>query len=372
MASGFNRHMTNAIQNQAPGPFSLSYSPQIPELLKRLQCSLALTTYQAGKFIFLSAQDENSLIQLPRNFNKPMGFCFANDFKKMALACKDEVVVFSGNEDLATHYPKWPGKYDLLYMPRLTYHTGALDIHDLHFGKNGQLYAVNTLFSSIITLDDAFNFVPFWSPPQITEMVSEDRCHLNGLAMQNGKPKYATAFNTGNSAQSWRENVTSTGVVYDIETNQIVAGGLAMPHSPKLFNNKLYVLLSAKGQLVEIEPATGRVNVVSQIGGFLRGMTLIGEYLFVAHSKLRKNSSTFGKLDFAEKADKCGIVAVHLPTGSIAGQIVYQSSVDEIYDIHALPNFIRPNILNTLTEDYKLGLTIPNATYWALKQPENE
>jgi hypothetical protein len=101
-------------------------------------------------------------------------------------------------------------------------------------------------------------------------------------------------------------------------------------------------------------------------------MTMVGDYLFVAQSKLRQNSSTFAKLDFAEKANQCGIVAVHLPTGSIVGSIIYKSSVDEIYDIHALPNYLRPNILNTKTEDYTLGLTTPRATYWAQKHKQNE
>ena len=364
--------MANPSAHQAPAPFSLSYTPQIPELLHRLNCSLALTTYQAGKFIFLSAKDENQLVQLPRNFAKPMGFSFSDDFKKLALASRDEVTVFSGSEGLAHHYPKSPGKYDMLYMPRLTYHTGALDVHDLHFGSAGKLYGVNTLFSCIVSLDDEYNFTPYWMPPQITELASEDRCHLNGMAMQNGIPKYATAFNTGNAPQSWRETVTSTGVIWDVESNELVAQGLAMPHSPKIYNGKLYVLLSAKGQLVEIDVNNGKTTVVAQPGGFLRGMTLMGDYLFVAHSKLRKNSSTFAKLEIAEHADTCGIKVIHLPTGALAGQIAYQTSVDEIYDIHAVPRYVRPNILNTLTNDYKQGLSTPKATYWALYQPENE
>jgi uncharacterized protein (TIGR03032 family) len=288
------------------------------------------------------------------------------------LATRDEVTVFAGSAGLAKHYPKSPGTYDMLYMPRATYHTGALDVHDVHFGENGQLYAVNTLFSCIVTLDDDYNFTPFWMPPQITELASEDRCHLNGMAMQNGKPKYATAFNTGNSVQSWRETVTTSGVIWDVESSELVAQGLAMPHSPKLYNNKFYVLLSAKGQLVEVDLATGKTTVVAQLGGFLRGMTLIGDYLFIAHSKLRKNSSTFAKLDIAEQADTCGIKVIHLPTGALAGQITYQSSVDEIYDIHALAGYTRPNALNTLTNDYKQGLSTPTATYWALNPSENE
>jgi uncharacterized protein (TIGR03032 family) len=346
-------------------PFSCQYTPQIPELLLNLKCTLALSTYQAGKLVFISPKDEHSLIQLPRTFQKPMGIARDDEHDRLALACKDEVIVFSNSKDLAYYYPRSPKKYDALYMPRLTYHTGALDIHDLSFGNNGKLYAVNTLFSCIVSLDDQYNFTPYWKPPFIDKIASEDRCHLNGMAMLNGKPKYVTAFSSGNTPQSWRETVTETGIIIDVETNETIISGLAMPHSPRIFNGELYVLLSATGELVKINTENGTYDVVTKIGGFVRGMDLYQDYLFVGLSKLRKNSSTFGKLDFAKNANQAGIVVVHLPTGSIAGQIMYNTSVDEIYDIHVIPEKIRPNILNTRTPDYKSGVMIPDSTFWS-------
>jgi len=268
---------------------------------------------------------------------------------------------------LAFHYPNSPKKYDALFMPRSTYHTGPLDIHDLHFGADNKIYAVNTLFSCIVTIDDNYNFTPFWKPNFIDKLVSEDRCHLNGLAFLNGKPKYATAFNTGNKAQSWRDDITKTGVVIDVETNEIIAEGLAMPHSPRIYNNELYVLLSASGELVKIDVETGAKEVVLKIGGFLRGMDFHKDYLFVGLSKLRENSSTFAKLDFAKEANQAGIVVIHLPTASLIGKINYLNSLDEIYDIKLIPDRIRPNILNTIKHDYKQGLMIPQSTFWAIE-----
>ncbi len=356
----------------APPPFTLQYSSQIPELLHRLNSSLVLSTFQAGKLIFLSPKDENSLVQLPRNFQKPMGFSFDESYSRLALACKEEIIVFRTSEELAEHYPKSPTTYDTLYMPRATYHSGGLDVHDLHFGKENKLYGVNTLFSCISLFDDHYNFTPVWSPPQITELASEDRCHLNGMAMQGGLPKYATAFNQGNTPQSWRENITTTGVIFDVESSEVIAQGLAMPHSPKLYNNQLYVLQSAKGEISRVDVSNGKVETVAHVGGFVRGMTLIGEYLFVSRSKLRKNSSTFAHLDIPESENNSGIIVLHLPSGSIAGQITYKTSVDEIYDIHALKGYTRPNILNTLTADHKNGIATPKATYWAQTQENHE
>lgn len=355
----------NTPGSPAYAPFTLQFTPQVPELIYRLGCTLAVSTYQAGKLIFLSAKDENEMVQLPRNFEKPMGIALSEDGEQLALACKNQVITFSNSAALAAHYPKAPGKYDALYMPRTTYHTGPLDIHDLRYGWDGKLYAVNTLFSCIVEIESSFNFKPYWSPPGITDLVSEDRCHLNGMVMKNGKPKYATAFNQGNSPQSWRDTVTTSGVLYDIETNNVIAEGLPMPHSPMLVGNDIYVLLSATGELARVNSKTGGYDVVTRYDGFVRGMTLVEDYLFIGLSKLRKNSSTFSKLPFAEKANQSGILIVHLPTGSIAGKITYQASVDEIYDVHALKGKRRPNILNTLTPDHYSGLMIPETTYWA-------
>ena len=355
-------------ENKALAPFSCQFSPQVPELLSKLNCTIAISTYQAGKLVFISSKDEDSLIQLPRNFNKAMGIAEDFENQKLAVACKDEVILFKNSSELANYYPKAPNKYDALYMPRITYHTGAVDIHDLSFGSNGDIYAVNTLFSSIIKLDENYSFTPVWTPPQIDKITSEDRCHLNGMAMLNGKPKYATAFNNGNTPQSWRDNITSSGVIYDIEKNEIICSGLPMPHTPRIFNDELYVLLSATGELVKIDTDKGTYDVIVKIGGFVRGMSLHKDYLFIGISKLRKNSSTFGKLDFAKHANQAGIVIVHLPTKSIAGKINYLNSLDEIYDIHILKDKRRPNILNTLNDDYKDGLTLPQTTFWKRKK----
>tara|TARA_R110002072_G_scaffold301227_1_gene480576 strand:+ start:2940 stop:4040 length:1101 start_codon:yes stop_codon:yes gene_type:complete len=350
--------------NSELAPFSCQYTPQVPELLQKLNCTIAISTYQAGKLIFISAKDENSLVQLPRHFDKVMGIAEHSTKDKLALACKDEVIVFSNSIELALHYPKAPGKYDSLYMPKATYHTGQLDLHDLSFGKNEDIYAVNTLFSCITKINSDFNFSTFWKPNFIDQIVSEDRCHLNGMAMQNGIPKYATAFNQGNSQQSWRENVTKTGVIIDIETNRVIARNLPMPHSPRIFNGELYVLLSATGELVKVNTNTGTYQVIIKLDGFVRGMSLHKNYLFIGLSKLRKNSSTFAELDFADKANNAGITIIHLPTASISGKISYLSSLDEIYDVHILPNKIRPNILNTLNSNYKKGITTENTTFW--------
>lgn len=353
---------------QAPAPFSCIYSPNVPELLQQLGATIALSTYQAGKVIFISSKDANTLIQLPRTFKKPMGIALQGD--KMALATLDEVIVLANSQELAWHYPKKPGMYDALFMPRATYYTGQVDIHDLEWGVDG-LYSVNTSFSCICRIGDDYSFRPLWIPPFISKLAHEDRCHLNGMAMDDGLPRYATAFNTGDSRQSWRERITETGVLMSVDANEIVAAGLPMPHSPRLYDGKLFVLLSATGELVQIEPNSGHRETVCRLDGFVRGMGRIGDYAFIALSRLRENSSTFAKLPFTHRAQQAGVAIVHLPTGAISGFIRYQASVDEIYDLRILPGMMRPNILNPDQPEHRMGVAIPGATYWASPPAES-
>ena len=353
---------------QAHAPFSLTYSPNLPELLLQLDCSLAISTYQAGKVVFLSPKDENNLVQLPRNFHKAMGISFHED--KMLVATKSEVIVLKDSPQLAAHYPRKPQTYDALYMPRATYHTGVVDIHDIEFGGDGAIYGVNTSFSCLAKIDHEYSFTPIWKPPFISRLVSEDRCHLNGMAMVDGKPRYVTAFSTGDTPQSWRPTVTESGILMDVESNEIIADGLKMPHSPRIFDGQLYLLFSATGELVCMNLEDGSYEVVHRLKGFVRGLAKRGEYVFIGLSKLRKNSSTFAKLPVAEMANHAGIAVIHLPTGALAGHLRYQSSVDEIYDVQVLPGRKRPGIVNTEKLEHKLGLHIPEGTFWA--QPPEE
>ena len=350
-------------------PFSCTFTTNLPELLRQLGCTLALSTYQAGKVVLLSAVDDERLIQLPRTFQKAMGIALHD--RKMALATLDEVLVLVNSPELALHYPAKPNTYDALFVPRATYYTGQIDIHDLDYGANGALYGVNTSFSCLIRIDDNHSFTPIWQPPFISKLASEDRCHLNGMTLQNGRPKYVSAFSTSDTPQGWREVITTGGILMEVDSGEMVAQGLAMPHSPRLFDEQLYLLLSATGELVRVDPDSGKYEVIWQRDGFVRGLARCGDYAFIGLSKLRKNSSTFAKLPFAQKAQEAGIAVVHLPTGANVGGIFYQSSVEEIYDVQVLPGMVRPGILSTAKPEHKMALITPEATYWARPQEKN-
>ncbi|HRN42676.1 MAG TPA: TIGR03032 family protein [Vicingus sp.] len=349
-------------------PFSARFSSQVPELLNKLNCSIALSTYQAGKVVFISpSEDSERLITLPRAFRKPMGIAIQNN--RMAMSLYDEVIVFQNSRELAEHYPNKQNTYDSLWLPRATYYTGLVDLHDIDFGNDG-IYAVNTSFSCICKIDGEYNFTPYWKPNFIDKVMPGDACHLNGMVMQSGKPKYVTALGKTAVSQGWREHIVDGGILMDVEKNEIILDGLAMPHSPKMYNNELYMLTSASGEFIKVNLENKTYETIKKFEGFCRGLSFYQEFAFIGFSKLRKNSSTFAKLSFSDKANFAGIKIIHMPTQAQVGEIIYETSVDEIYEVSILENSVRPNILNTTDDIHKYSLAIPTTTFWAQKEPQ--
>jgi len=348
-----------------PPPFSCSYTQQIPELLHNLGGTLALSTYQAGKVLFLSSKDDK-LIQLPRTF--PRAMAVGINGSRMAVATKDKVHILGNEPTLADNYPNHPGVYDGLYVPRTSFYTGNIDCHGLEWGPKG-LWAVNTLFSCICLINANYSFEPVWKPSFITNLVPEDRCHLNGMAMNDsGEPEYVTAFSNGDEHNSWRKNIPGGGQLIHVPTGETIAGDLAMPHSPRMIDGKLFLLSSGSGELLALEPETGHIEVVRKIGGFVRGMAHVGDYLFIGLSKLRKNSSIFKDLPIANEAVSSGFTAIHLPSGAVVGSLTYLSSVDEIFDVCFLPGSRRPGIVSPDMDIANLSLVLPEKSYWAAEK----
>src|SRR5439155_22307191 len=121
-------------------------------------------------------------------------------------------------------------------------------------------------------IDPYYSFVPRWRPSFVTALTPEDRCHLNGLGMVNGRPKYVTALGETDTHQGWREHKARGGILMDVESGEVLLRGLSMPHSPRWYNGKLWLLESGDGSIGIVDLAEGRFNKVAEVPGFTRGI----------------------------------------------------------------------------------------------------
>ncbi len=353
-SSGFDR-----IECQSSEPFS--------QWLSDLQGTLAITTYQAGKVAMLGwSGDRVSLLM--RQFDKPMGLAVGPG--KLALATRHAITLFANAPLLAENFlPNERGRYGAVYLPRATYHTGDVNVHDVAFANDG-LWFVNSRFSCLSALSKDFSFVPLWQPPFISELVPEDRCHLNGLAVVDGKPTYVTALGESDVVGGWREKKASGGIMMDVASGRVVLRGLSMPHSPRWHQGRLWLLNSGAGELLCFDPAVGSAGVVCTLPAYLRGLCLIGRFAVVGMCQIREKH-IFGGLPVQEQFETLmsGLAVIDLPTGNVVGMFEFTSGCTEIYDVQFLPGVARGNILTQDDEATRQAFTAPEFSYWL--RPEN-
>lgn len=341
--------------------------PALTQWLAQLPGSLAMTTYQAGKVAILGWRDSQPTL-LMRQFTKPMGLAVGTN--KLALATQHEITLFANAPLLAPHlHPHEAGKYDTLYLPRATYYTGDLNVHDVAFADDG-LWFVNTRFSCLSALSKDFSFVPRWKPEFISAIVPEDRCHLNGLALVDGQPKYVTCLGESDEVGGWRASKASGGALIDITTNQVLLRHLSMPHSPRWHDGRLWLLNSGAGELMVLDPLSGQADVVCALPAYLRGLCFIGRYAVVGLCQIREKH-IFGGLPVQQKHQRLmsGMAVIDLPTGNIVDTFEFTSGCTEIYDVQYLHQSRSVNILNPSNEPVRQAFTAPSFAYWL--RPEN-
>ncbi|MBW4577301.1 MAG: TIGR03032 family protein [Aphanothece sp. CMT-3BRIN-NPC111] len=356
--------MTNqqVLDNSAPKSIECNTSGAFESWIAQIGGSLAVSTYQAGK-VALIGWDGQQVSLVLRQFQKPMGMAVQG--QRLAIATQHEVLLLANSPLLAADYlPEQPGRYDALYLPRVAYYTGDLNIHDMAFGSD-RLWMVNSRFSCLASTSKDFSFVPCWQPEFISEVVPEDRCHLNGLALKNGQPKYVTALGESNAVGGWRDTKATGGILIDVETKEIILRGMSMPHSPRWHDGYLWVLNSGTGELWRVEPDTGKYEVVCLLPGFLRGLCCIGPYAVVGLSQIREQH-IFGGLPVQERFERlvCGLAVVDLRNGSIVGTFEFTSGCQELYDVQFLAGVQRPTILNQERAEVRQAVTAPEFAYW--------
>lgn len=325
-------------------PYASSFTASLVEILKQSKSSLLISTYKTGKLI-TARVDESSLNTDFQSLKKPMGISILGT--RLAVGTKDSVITFSNQPGLKRNIKSLQPP-TAVFAPRAEFITGDISIHEMAFASSAEdknLYFINTSFSCLCVLEPDYSWVPVWRPSWITAYGAQDRCHLNGLAMVDGTPRYVTALSQSNEPNGWREHKGTSGVLVDIKTDSVVASGLSMPHSPRWYKEKLWVLESGKGSLSTVNPATGEVTLVATLPGFTRGLSFIGKYAFVGLSKVRE--TVFKSLPITESQDErnCGVWVVDIETGKIVGFLRFDGNVQEIFDVAVLTGISWPEFI---------------------------
>jgi uncharacterized protein (TIGR03032 family) len=325
--------------------FAYTASKSFSNLLESSNSSVVISTYNSGQVIFVRAS-EGGLNAEFKGFSAPMGV--AVNANKLAVGTQNSVLTYS-NQPPLSQFVEPPGKSDKVFAPRTIVFTGQIDIHEMEFGEGkdaDDLWFLNTSFSCLCKLDMNYSFHPVWKPSWITDLAPEDRCHLNGMAMVDSIPRYVSALSQTNTKMGWREKKGVAGVIIDTVSNKVIAQGLAMPHSPRWYDGKLWILESGKGSLATVSVETGEVTTIATLPGFTRGLNFIGPYALVGLSQVRE--SVFKNLPITSQKEErnCGVWIVDIRNGEIVGELKFSGMVKEIFDVKVLHNTKWPTILD--------------------------
>ena len=324
------------MSSEPTAPFASVSTHSFPALLRQLGISLVVSTYQSGSLILVRAEDAQTLNTRFQRFESPMGIAVGTD--RIAFGTGRGVWDYRNQAALAGRLEP-PGRHDACYLPRKLHVTGDIRIHEVVFA-GGELWVVNTRFSTLATLEDDYSFVPRWRPPFITHLAPEDRCHLNGMAVVDDRVRFVTALGASNTQDGWREKKAGGGVLIDVDSGETVLRGLSMPHSPRSHDGELFLLESGRGALGVADLAAGRVHTIVELPGFTRGLAFAGSYAFVGLSQVRE-SNIFGGIPLAERLAQdqreCGVQIIDLRNGRRVAFLRFEGDVREIFDVQVLP-----------------------------------
>ena len=323
-------------------PLRSVHTSNLPALFEQLGISLVVSTYQAGKAIVVR-NDNGALNTHFRTFAKPMGI--AADNHRLTIGGANTVWEYRNMPAVAQKLEP-AGKHDACYLPRRIHVTGDIDIHELAWDGNNELWAVNTRFCCLCTFDADHSFSPRWRPPFVSALAPEDRCHLNGIAMIDGRPKYVTALGETDTPGGWRASKARGGILMDVESNEILLRGLSMPHSPRWYQGKLLVLESGEGSLATVDLKRHTWQTVAQVPGFTRGIDFIGPLAFIGLSQVRE-SAVFSGIPLVQRLRErtCGVWVVNIETGKTVGFLRFEAGVQEIFAVQVLQGIRFPELL---------------------------
>ena len=340
-----------------PGDTEISVSRGLGGWLQTNNVSLAFTSYQTGQLFLVGVLPSGQVSFNQQSFTRAMGLHYR----------AGRLHVGSLSQIWRLENALEPGElansaFDMMLVPRNAQTTGDIDIHELAVDREGNTVFVNSKYSCLATTSQTHSFRPIWKPAFISKLAPEDRCHLNGMAMVDGAPKYVTAVSQTDVVSGWRARRSAGGVLIDVDNDQIVADQLSMPHSPRILDGNIYLLDSGRGQLIRIDAQTGQKENLAFCPGFLRGLAFHNNHAIATLSKPR--DGTFKGLALENEISRrggeawCGVLIIDLRNGDIVQWIKLDGHIGELFDVAILPNVRCPMSIGIGTPEIEHTVTI--------------
>ena len=353
--------MTGFSENSPEAVVSV-HTKNVPGLLQRLKSSLLITTTKKAGMLIVVRADDDGLHTDVVALNWPTGI--AMDKSRLVVGSRDRIYEFRNMPTFVMDQDSLIGR-DAVYLIRNIHLTGVINTHEMAF-VDEECWAVATRFSCLCTFDQEHSFVPRWRPPFISGYAPGDRCHMNGLAVQDGRPKFVTALGETNEVEGWRVNERDGGVLIDVDSGETVARGLCIPHSPRVYRDRVWVLESGKGSIATVDLASGKLETVVRLPGFTHGLDFFDKFAFVGLSKVRASNMWVDIPLTDENPDRAsGVWIINIETGRTAAFLRFPDLIDEIFNVNVFVGKSNPHI--SASDGIETAWALPQA---AMKEAE--
>jgi uncharacterized protein (TIGR03032 family) len=272
------------VQTPHPPPTKslVELSPGFVSWMIRYRVSLACTASNLGHLLLIGSRSDGTAAFSQAQFQGARGLAAFSH--RIYLADRSSIWRL---ENTLRSREIVQNQFDRLFVSRNAQITGDIGAHELAVEPSGRIIVVATKYSCLATMSATHAFKPLWKPAFISKLAPEDRCHLNGLGMEDGRVRYATACSTADIVDGWRDHRPGGGVLIDVVNDRVLANGLSMPHSPRVHRGLVWLLNSGSGHLCRIDPQNGQCENVSFCPGFLRGLAFVEHFAIVTLSLSR-------------------------------------------------------------------------------------
>jgi uncharacterized protein (TIGR03032 family) len=218
---------------------------------------------------------------------------------------------------------------------------GCLYMHDLAL-IGGGLFANAVGMNAIVAMSADGSHEPVWWPRCI-EGAGGPSFDLNYLQLNSiaAGPTLETSFFSASTDRMSRRRpghrnfpVDGRGVIFSGATREPVGWGLTRPHSARLHQNQVWVDNSGYGEVGVMRD--GRLDVVTRLPGWTRGLCFYEDVVFVGTSRVIPRFSQYAPGLDVERS-MCGVHAVEIHSGKVLGSLLWPNG-NQIFAIDYMPS----------------------------------
>lgn len=322
--------------------------------------SLAVTAPSASKlFIFGAGEEAERLSVAERTIERCRGLAVGG---RSSLYVSSSWQIWRFENALAEG--EKADVYDAVYVPKASHVTGDIDCQDMAIDGDGRLVFVNTRFNCLSYLSRDYSFHPAWKPEFIANYVAEDRCHLSGLALNDGKPAFVTAYGDTDTTDGWRDGAVTGGVVVDVASGNVLCKGLNMPRAPRVHGRTLWLLNAGSGHLGRLSGDGKTFEAVALCPGLPRSMEIIGNFAVISVARPGKDEAKevpqlMANLKEHDIEPRCGLVVVDLVSGKIMHWLRLDGVIDTLDNIGIVPGVYQARAVGFKNDEIARTISLP-------------